>query len=780
MKNSPKKLGRIKVGAVDFILGVLLASLSVFVCCGYPTYIYIPEFSLCYTAVICTVAVLLMAVSYVLIGRLYPILLGFAGVIACSLLFEGVRSAFLNIPQVLEKKFVIITSEIFQYAPDFTTGFSNVDYDSFVIITAVSALLLAVIFVRCYFKGKWYGIAFSLTVVLAFASFVGYERANMAFLLCSVVVCLVLLCSSGLSGKAFGHQKKLFAAALVLSMLAGAIGCTADNVKNVSDSIAAAVGLPGLKNSASGDEIPLPDELFAISSQYRQNSYYKIAMNDRKFNNAVLMSSYTSFGGMVYLYSGSYYAYNGSTWSDRDDNTLCAPWNNITVKYGNATLVKKTSSIVLPDYMWSGKRSDGSNSTSISYSTLVRATYPFNSDRYLDILDRKYDLSNLDGKDYPNGESVSAYILERTDLYDVRRMNQAYSSDVDLDALVRQILGSDYGRDISIKQAVYALRKYFASMTYTINPTKSENYAKYDREKSALYNFVFNTKEGYCVHYATAAALLLREMGFVTRYSVGYAFQAKPNVYTSVYDKNAHAWVEVFVENLGWMPLELTFGESGMPSDVTEESSDAETSVNADTSTEESSNADNSIETPEYSRDISESLIISNPVDKSIDVSNDESDVESGEKSFAGAYVCAVAVLLLIAVIAFVIRRTKGKSTEKRIRFTALPDDENRLLSVLREEWRFMLGLLELIGISQSTGEDTDSLASRIEEEIPEALITSEVIGLFLAAEFGGKANGEGAKLCGAYVLRLNSIVTGRLGLFKRWRAYLSGKLLMK
>jgi len=225
VKNSPKKLGRIKVGAVDFILGVLLASLSVFVCCGYPTYIYIPEFSLCYTAVICTVAVLLMAVSYVLIGRLYPILLGFAGVIACSLLFEGVRSAFLNIPQVLEKKFVIITSEIFQYAPDFTTGFSNVDYDSFVIITAVSALLLAVIFVRCYFKGKWYGIAFSLTVVLAFASFVGYERANMAFLLCSVVVCLVLLCSSGLSGKAFGHQKKLFAAAaLSLGFYGGVIG----------------------------------------------------------------------------------------------------------------------------------------------------------------------------------------------------------------------------------------------------------------------------------------------------------------------------------------------------------------------------------------------------------------------------------------------------------------------------------------------------------------------------------------------------------------------------
>ncbi len=96
---------------------------------------------------------------------------------------------------------------------------------------------------------------------------------------------------------------------------------------------------------------------------------------------------------------------------------------------------------------------------------------------------------------------------------------------------------------------------------YTITPDLSNVNASMD----GVENFLFNTKEGYCVQYASAVTLLLREMGIPARYAEGYIANGLRNVggqefiYEGyVLDDQAHAWVEVWYDGIGWIQYETT------------------------------------------------------------------------------------------------------------------------------------------------------------------------------------------------------------------------------
>lgn len=80
-------------------------------------------------------------------------------------------------------------------------------------------------------------------------------------------------------------------------------------------------------------------------------------------------------------------------------------------------------------------------------------------------------------------------------------------------------------------------------------------------EDPVLY-FLQESKRGYCMHFASAAVLLLRSWGVPARYVSGYLAlpdQAVAGV-ISVPDSNAHAWAELYVDGLGWIPIEATAG----------------------------------------------------------------------------------------------------------------------------------------------------------------------------------------------------------------------------
>lgn len=71
--------------------------------------------------------------------------------------------------------------------------------------------------------------------------------------------------------------------------------------------------------------------------------------------------------------------------------------------------------------------------------------------------------------------------------------------------------------------------------------------------------FLFDTKRGHCELFATAAALLLREMGVPTRLAVGFRVGSLPRGdLLSVKNTDAHAWVEAFVGESGWRAIDPT------------------------------------------------------------------------------------------------------------------------------------------------------------------------------------------------------------------------------
>lgn len=82
--------------------------------------------------------------------------------------------------------------------------------------------------------------------------------------------------------------------------------------------------------------------------------------------------------------------------------------------------------------------------------------------------------------------------------------------------------------------------------------------------------FLENSMEGFCEHFASAGTLLLRELGVPARYVRGYvvksgAITASEDGYTaSVLDSYAHAWTEIYLDNYGWVPIEMTPGYSSV------------------------------------------------------------------------------------------------------------------------------------------------------------------------------------------------------------------------
>ena len=83
---------------------------------------------------------------------------------------------------------------------------------------------------------------------------------------------------------------------------------------------------------------------------------------------------------------------------------------------------------------------------------------------------------------------------------------------------------------------------------------------KYSGSGDFIIELLEEDKQGYSVHYATAATMMLRYYGIPARYVEGYRRAATGVAETSLYTRNAHAWVEIYRYGMGWVPIEVTPG----------------------------------------------------------------------------------------------------------------------------------------------------------------------------------------------------------------------------
>lgn len=127
------------------------------------------------------------------------------------------------------------------------------------------------------------------------------------------------------------------------------------------------------------------------------------------------------------------------------------------------------------------------------------------------------------------------------------------------------------GYDTNI-QKLRAIEKELSTYTYTMSPGKIPDIV--DSQEDFLDYFLLESKKGYCSYFATAFVLLARAEGMPARYVQGFCVPVTVDKKMTVTSDMAHAWPEVYIEGVGWIPFEPTPGYEElryMPWEIREE-----------------------------------------------------------------------------------------------------------------------------------------------------------------------------------------------------------------
>jgi transglutaminase-like putative cysteine protease len=116
--------------------------------------------------------------------------------------------------------------------------------------------------------------------------------------------------------------------------------------------------------------------------------------------------------------------------------------------------------------------------------------------------------------------------------------------------LARQ-LRAEAGSDVAYIEAV--LRRFNQQdYYYTLEPPPLGS--------NSVDRFLFDTRQGFCEHYASAFAVLMRAAGIPARVVLGYqGGEVNPmGGHMIVRQSDAHAWNEVWLEGVGWRRVDPT------------------------------------------------------------------------------------------------------------------------------------------------------------------------------------------------------------------------------
>ncbi|WP_083584438.1 DUF4129 domain-containing transglutaminase family protein [Bacillus weihaiensis] len=118
-----------------------------------------------------------------------------------------------------------------------------------------------------------------------------------------------------------------------------------------------------------------------------------------------------------------------------------------------------------------------------------------------------------------------------------------------------------------------SIEEYLGSIIFTYD---KEDVAIPGENEDYVDQFLFDTQKGYCDNFSTSMIVLLRSLDIPARWVKGYTGGEYIRAITNfekeyrVTNNNAHSWVEVYFEGVGWVPFEPTQGFVN-PYDVTDD-----------------------------------------------------------------------------------------------------------------------------------------------------------------------------------------------------------------
>ena len=209
------------------------------------------------------------------------------------------------------------------------------------------------------------------------------------------------------------------------------------------------------------------------------------------------------------------------------------------------------------------------------YSYLTYGAYPIGE--FTTVTDKTVSSNNKDEYKYLSYFDTSImYDLSGTELYNnatYQKLFSQYQSIVEKEYVLKEQDVSDTVKkvlDNFTKKSKYArvdeIRAYLAE-----NIEFSYQSRKLPEGKDFVDYVLNEQKSGYTAHFASVATVLLQASNIPARYVEGYYLpetyiNESENVVSdnikkvNVTDLNAHAWVEIFIDDYGWVPVDVTPG----------------------------------------------------------------------------------------------------------------------------------------------------------------------------------------------------------------------------
>lgn len=149
-------------------------------------------------------------------------------------------------------------------------------------------------------------------------------------------------------------------------------------------------------------------------------------------------------------------------------------------------------------------------------------------------------------------QSTPTYVTTSELRYDMRRLDTYIPRNrnvrtIELARQMRESAGSDEAFIQSVLTK-FGSEEYY----YTLEPPALDI--------NAVDDFLFNTKRGFCEHFASAFTVMARSVGIPARVVTGYqGGEFNPmGDYFIVRQSDAHAWSEVWLEGRGWQRIDPT------------------------------------------------------------------------------------------------------------------------------------------------------------------------------------------------------------------------------
>jgi len=278
---------------------------------------------------------------------------------------------------------------------------------------------------------------------------------------------------------------------------------------------------------------------------------------------------------------------------------------------------------------------------------------------------------------------------------------------------------------------------------YSLNP------GKVPEGKDFVEYFLYESKEGYCTYFATAATLMFRAAGIPARYVEGYTvfdsnikngvkssnFYFKTingelikNMYSeytiTVKDSNAHAWVEGYEDGYGWVPIEVTPGMSAADQlNQNNTSIEQSTAITTSAPTKESTVADTSTESVDNLND-------------STTVSTENTMNSNGKNSLLVIFVTTMILVITGMIIIWCLTYRKARKAMSEL--LSMKTDHSTNSQIL-EIYKYIERLCVFLEISKPESMNYEDYAQYLGEKLKcfsECNIDA-IINIVLMARFG-------------------------------------------